>query len=189
MASDWDKEEAVQTTNSRRWAVALTLLLVTAAATGCGYALVGKGSNIPADVRQIYIEPLTNRTPRSQVDQVLTRAIAEEMVNRRRFEVLASEDGADAVLRGEVLAFAVTPVSFDEQGRATEYEIVIRAGMRFARTDEDETVLWSNDQYVFRQSYAVELSDLEYIDREDLALEEAADRFAETMVSDLQEGF
>lgn len=167
----------------------LALLLAVLATTGCGYALVGRGSNIPADVEQVFIEPLANRTPRSQVEQVLTRAIADEMVTRRRFEVLAAEEGADAVLGGEVLAFAVTPVSFDDEGRATEYEIVIRAAVSFTRTDEDETVLWSNDQYVFRQNYPVELSDLEYIDREDLALEEAAERFAETMISDLQEGF
>ena len=65
--------------------------------------------------------------------------------------------------------------------------------MEFARVpvgEEDEgEVLWSNNSYVFRENYPLDLSDLEYFDREDLALEEAAQSFAETMVSDLLEGF
>jgi hypothetical protein len=50
-------------------------------------------------------------------------------------------------------------------------------------------VLWQNDRYVFRQSYPITVSETEYIDLGDQALQEAAERFAETMVSDLLEGF
>lgn len=169
------------------------LLLAALATSGCGYALVGRASNVPDDVRAVYVEPLDNRTSRSQVDQFVTRAIADELVTRQRFQVLSSESGADAVISGAVTAFAVTPVAFDDQGRATEYEIVIRAAMEFARVpvggEEEGEVLWSNNSYVFRENYPLDLSDLEYFDREDLALEEAAQSFAETMVSDLLEGF
>lgn len=166
---------------------ALGLLLLTL--TGCGYALVGRGTgNVPADVREVYVRPLENRTQRSQVEQALTRAIANEMVTRNRFSVVGSAEGADAELSGAVVGFDVRPVTFDPTGRATQYEIVVVAQIVFKRVGSDEAI-WSSDRYVFRESYDLQATETEYFDREDEAIEEAAERFAETMVSDLLEGF
>lgn len=172
----------------------LLLLAVGCTLGGCGYSLVGRASNIPDDVRRVYIEPLINQTNRSQVEQFLGRAIADEMVTRQHFAVVSGAQDADAVLSGTVTAFAVTPVTFDADGRATEYEIVITARMAFTRRDgdddpENDVVIWSNDRYVFRESYEVDVSPEAYFDQEDEALEDASERFAETMVSDLLEGF
>lgn len=168
--------------------------LVLLSSTGCGYNLVGRASNVPDDVRRVFIEPLVNQTNRDQVEQFLTRSIADEMVTRQRFAVVRGAAEADAVLSGTVLSFTVTPVAFDNQGRATEYEIAITARVRFARQDGDsdptnDQVLWSNERYVFRESYEVEVSEEAYFDREDEAIEDVSERFAETMVSDLLEGF
>jgi outer membrane lipopolysaccharide assembly protein LptE/RlpB len=168
--------------------LAATLLLSAALLSGCGYALVGRSSNLPADIRAVYIKPLENRTQRTQVEQFLTRAIADELVTRKRFSVVGSEGEATAELSGAVVAFGVTPVTFDASGRATEYEISITAAVAFKRTGEDKP-LWSNDHYNFRESYPVEVSETAYFDREDQAIERASKRFAQTMVSDLLEGF
>jgi len=178
----------VDSTHLRRL-VLLPVLAAIVATSGCGYALVGRASNVPDDVEAVYVEPLQNRTGRSQADQFLTRAIADELVTRRRFTVLSSGEGSDAVISGAVTAFGITPVAFDEEGRAIEYEIVITAAMEFRRSGEEGEVLWQNDRYVFRQNYPVEVDETEYFDRGDQALQEAAERFAETMVSDLLEGF
>jgi hypothetical protein len=109
-------------------------------------------------------------------------------VTRQRFTVVADASQADAELSGTVVGFGVTPVSFDSAGRATEYEIAITAQVIFKRRGAED-VLWRNDRYQFRESYPVEVSSTGYFDRETLALEEVAGRFAETMVSDLLEGF
>lgn len=160
---------------------------LVAALSGCGYALVGRGSNIPADVKEVYLRPLENRTPRSQVEQFLTRSIAEELVTRQRFAVVASAEGADAEISGAVVSFATTPVTFDPEGRATEYEISITAQLAFKRVGSDQ-VLWSNDNYNFRETYPINATS-GFIDFEDEAIERASERFAETVVSDLLEGF
>lgn len=165
------------------------LLLAAVASSGCGYALVGRASNLPEDVRKVYVKPLENRTQRSQVEQYLTDAIADELVTRQRFSLVSGSEDADAELSGVVMAFAVTPVTFDSEGRATEYEISITARMVFQRPDVEDGVLWSNERYVFRQSYEVEVSETGYFDQEDVAIRDASSRFAETMVSDLLEGF
>jgi outer membrane lipopolysaccharide assembly protein LptE/RlpB len=177
----------------RRCAAGALLLMGTLGASllilsGCGYALVGRASNLPADIKNVYIRPLENRTPRSQVEQALTRAIAEEMVQRQRFAVLGGPEGADAELSGAVVFFGATPVTFDPSGRATEYEISLTAQIAFKRTGQDQPI-WSNDRYTFRETYEIQATNENYVDLEDDAIERAAERFAETMVSDLLEGF
>ncbi len=166
-------------------AVALLLL----GSVGCGYALVGRASNLPEEVRKVHVEPLENRTSQSQVDQLLTRAITDELVTRRRFTVVRTGAEADAQLSGSVISFQTIPTTFDDRGRATEYEMSIVADIRFVRTNEEATVLWSNDRYLFKESYAVEVSQAAFFDRQNQAIEEVAERFAETMVIDLLEGF
>jgi len=156
--------------------------------SGCGYALVGRGSNLPVDIKSVYIRPLENRTPRSQVEQEVTRAIAEELVQRHRFSVVGSAEGADAELSGAVVGFGVTPVTFDPSGRATEYEISLTAQIAFKRMGQNEPI-WSNDHYTFREKYPIDATSADYVDLEDQAIDRAAQRFAETMVSDLLEGF
>jgi outer membrane lipopolysaccharide assembly protein LptE/RlpB len=156
--------------------------------SGCGYALVGRGSNLPPDIKSVYLRPLENRTPRSQVEQALTRAIAEELVQRQRFSLVGAPEGADAELSGAVVAYGATPVTFDPNGRATEYEIALTAQIVFKRTGQEQPI-WSNDRYTFRETYPIEADNVNYVDLEDDAIERAAERFAETMVSDLLEGF
>lgn len=167
---------------------ACALIAVTAALAGCGYSLVGRGTNVPEDVREVYLSPFENRTQRQQLDQFVTEAIAEELTTRRRFDVVGEQSNADADISGVVTAFGLTPITFDDQGRATEYEISVTAQVLFRRIPGDE-VIWRADNYVFRETYEVELGEGGFLDLEEQAIRDAAERFAETMVSDLLEGF
>jgi outer membrane lipopolysaccharide assembly protein LptE/RlpB len=185
-----------QTTRRRRGSSAVFVLAVaTLSLAGCGYSLVGKASNIPQDVRSVYVEPLENRTPRQQVEQLLTQAIVEELVTRRSFEVVNKAEDADALLRGKVMTLTLRPVAFDPQGLATDFEISITADMRFERAVRDPAqtepeVLWKNARYLFRQDYPVEATNsLSYLDRENEAIRETAESFAKTLVTDLLAGF
>ncbi|MEM7052348.1 MAG: LptE family protein [Acidobacteriota bacterium] len=156
--------------------------------SSCGYSLVGRGVNIPEHIEAVYLEALVNRTQRSQVEQFLTRAIADELTTRRRFDLVARAEDSDALLQGSVEQFAVTPITFDPEGLATEYEISITVKVAFTERETEEE-LWKNERYLFRENYAVDDSSTDYFDRENDAIEEAAEAFAETMVSDLLEGF
>jgi outer membrane lipopolysaccharide assembly protein LptE/RlpB len=166
----------------------LVLATVLAPLLGCGYALVGRGTNIPENIQRVYLSPLENETRRSEVEQILTRALAEELVSRRRFTLVNEATQADAVIDGRVIGFDATPLIFDEEGRATEYQITITAAMRFRDRGADK-VLWENDRYVYKESYPVDPAQADYFDREKLAIEEAAGKFARTVVVDLLEGF
>ncbi len=177
----------------QRTLACLAYILTAALLAGCGYTLVGQASTIPEDVRKVYIESLVNETQRAQVEQILTQAITDEMVTRRRnFTVSSNASDADAILRGKVVSFDVRALTFDPNGLADNLEISITADMRFERPpapgqDEGEAI-WSNSRYFFREDYPVE-EGADFFDRENLAIEETSVRFAETMVTDLLEGF
>lgn len=164
------------------------IVSLSMAAIGCGYALVGRGSNIPEDVRVIYLSPLENNTRRAQVEQILLQAIADEVVLRGRFDLSTAEEGADAVLDGSITGFLVTPVRFDADGLAEEYEISISATMEFHRTPGGE-ILWRNPNYIFRENYVLTEEQTSFFDREILAIEAVAELFAKTLLTDLMEGF
>jgi outer membrane lipopolysaccharide assembly protein LptE/RlpB len=155
----------------------------------CGYALVGRASSLPADIRAVYVAPLENQTPRAQLEQFLTTALTDELVTRRRFTIVRGTGDADAQLEGKVTQFRVTPVTFNQDGRATEYEITIIAAMKFHRTSAGEAVVWENDHYLFRETYEIDESAEDFFDRENEAIAKASQRFAESMVADLLEGF
>lgn len=179
---------------SRRTALRLVLAaLLVGLLAGCGYSLVGKGSNLPEDIKAVFVQPLENSTKRAQVEQILTEAVTNELVTRRRFEILNSETGADAVLRGKVVDFAVRPVSFDSDGLANNFEILITADMTFERPprggETEPEVIWANSRYLFRQDYPLDEDGADYFDRENLAIEETSVEFAQTLVTDILEGF
>lgn len=172
-------------------AAAMLSVLVLA---GCGYALVGKASNIPEDIRTVFLQAFENQTTRVEVEQFLTQAVADELVTRPRFDLVSTEAEADAIIRGTVTALRVAPITFTNDGRAQEYELTIVADVSFRRTGqtpagEEGEVIWANSQYQFKESYEVESADSDFFDRENLAIEDSAERFADTMVTDLLEGF
>lgn len=136
----------------------------------------------------MYIGTLKNETQRLEIDQILTEAIIDEMVNRRRLEVVSSRTDADSEVSGAVTNIGVLPVAFDPEGRATEYQVTISAKMLFVRLDTGEE-LWRRDLYQFRDTYPVDESESTFFDRETIALERVSGTFAETLVTDLMEGF
>ncbi len=175
------------------YAATVPALAAALALGGCGYTLVGKASNIPEDIRSVFLQPFENRTGRVEVEQFLTQAIADELVTRPRFDLVATEAEADALIRGTVTGFRVAPITFTSDGRAQEYELAIVVDVSFRRVPspaaEEGEVIWANDRYQFKESYEVESADSDFFDRENLAIEDSAERFADTMVTDLLEGF
>jgi outer membrane lipopolysaccharide assembly protein LptE/RlpB len=166
---------------------ALAALLLALA--GCGYALVGRSANIPADIKAVYLQPLKNNTQRPQVEQSLTQAIATELVTRQRFSVVSSEGQANAEIVGTVTGFAETPVTFDQTGRANQYELAITAQITFKRVGAEGKVIWKSDRYTFRENYPLDPTAADFFDRENETIDKASKRFAQTLVTDLLEGF
>jgi len=167
-----------------------SLLIASLALAGCGYSLVGTGSFLSPDIQTIHIPTFTNRTTRVELEQIVTRAVTEEFVSRGRLRVMGSPPEADVLLRGTITGFGLTPVAFDDQGRATQYQVNVRAVIELVdRRGEEEQTLWKNDQYYFAEDYSVNPEEVDSFDQETRAIREIAVRFAESLVSSVLEGF
>ncbi len=163
---------------------ALTLLTVS-----CGYALVGTGSFLPPEVKTIQVPAFVNRTTRVELEQRVTQAIAEEVVSRGRLRLVTSPAEADVILRGEVQSFNINPVAFNEQGRATQYQVSVTAKIELVNHRQDDKVLWKNDNYLFTENYAIDIATADAFDQESRAIREIAERFSRSVVTNLMEGF
>lgn len=168
--------------------IGLTAVVSALGLCGCGYSLVGKTSTLPPSIRVIHFQTLANKTMRVGVEQRLSSEVAKELASRGRFSVQAQTAGADADLAGEVTGFDLFAVAFDDAGRAKEYQVRITAHVSL-KTIPDEKVLWENPSFTFQENYALSTSAASYVDRENEAIDRVAERFAESLVSSLLEGF
>jgi outer membrane lipopolysaccharide assembly protein LptE/RlpB len=172
----------------RRAAGVAGLLAALTLATGCGYTLVGKASSLPESIRVVQFTTLENRTQRVGLEQRLSAEIARELVSRGRFKVQSGADGANAVLSGAVTGFDLYPVAFDSQGRATDYQVRVTAQVSLKTIPEGKPI-WENPSYTFRDNYQFSVSAVNYVDRENDAIDRVAGRFAQSLVTSMLEGF
>ena len=162
--------------------------------SGCGYALAGRGSFLPATIRTVGIPTLENRSTFFQVEDMLTDKIRAEFIGRGKYAVNPEAAGADAVLTGEVLLISVTPVGINEQQLASRYLFTVAMKMAFteARTQD---VLWSNDSLVFRGEYELQTRTAEnirgdsFLDQERSSMDRIATDVARTVVTAILEAF
>jgi outer membrane lipopolysaccharide assembly protein LptE/RlpB len=168
--------------------IGLATVVSALALCGCGYTLVGKTSTLPPSIRVIHFQTFANKTTRVGLEQRLSSEVAKELASRGRFSVQAESTGADADLAGEVTGFDLFAVAFDDAGRAKEYQVRITARVSL-KTLPDEKVLWENPSFTFQENYALSTSAASYVDRENEAIDRVAERFAESLVSSLLEGF
>ncbi len=127
-------------------------------------------------------------TQRVGLEQRLSAEIARELVSRGRFKVQVSAERADAVLSGAVVGFNLFPVAFDSQGRATDYQVQITARVSLKALPEGKPV-WENPAFTFRGNYEYNATAATYLDRENDAIDRVADRFAQSLVTSMLEGF
>jgi outer membrane lipopolysaccharide assembly protein LptE/RlpB len=165
---------------------ALAPLMLFAA---CGYALVGHSNFLDPGIRTIQVPAFVNRTTRVGLEQRVTQSVAEEFVSRGRLKLVGAPSEADVILKGSIDSFGIFPVAFNAQGRATQYQISITANIELLDHRKEDKVLWKNDQYRFTENYQVNLDSTDAFDQETRAIQDIAVRFAETLVTNLLEGF
>ena len=168
----------------------IVVLLLLAEVSGCGYHLVGTTSFLPEDIETLHVEKFVNQTKWVDMDQRLMEALTLEWVRRRRLQLVDNPDQADVVLSGTIQRLAVIPVSYDDQGRANEYQMSLQAMVQLkdVRAEEAE-VLWEDKAFSRRTSYAVDPVAVNYFDRQNIAMTELSSDFARALVTAVLEGF
>jgi hypothetical protein len=162
---------------SRRLGV-LAVAVAIVGLSGCGYSFHG---TLPRHIRTIAVPMFENRTLQPNVDSIITRAIVQAFATNGRLQVVRRAD-ADAVLEGQVMAYSVGPIAFDQTLNIVQYRLGVTLNLTM-RDLRRNTVLFQqagvSEQADFRVVGAVSTT----IDLEETALSTAAGVIARNVVS------
>ncbi|MGO9126515.1 MAG: LPS assembly lipoprotein LptE [Terriglobales bacterium] len=170
-------------------ALRVSFLALCLATAGCGYHTAGKVATIPESVRTIAVPAFINQTHTYRIEQMLTAAVVREMVLRTHYHIINQSDAdADATLKGTVLSTYTTPMTYDSQtGRAASVLVVI--SMSVTLKDKQGKVLYQNPSYLFREQYEVSRDPNSFFEEDTPANQRLSRDFAQTLVSNILEGF
>ena len=171
----------------------LGVLCGGAFSSGCGYALAGRGSFLPAYIKTIGIPTFANRTVVFNLETMLTQKVRSEFIGRGKYQILPEAGGVDALLTGEVTADNIQPASFNPQQLASRYAITLTAKIELRDLRENK-VLWENPSVMFRQEYDATagrsvVDPAAFFQQDTNALERISTEFARTIVSAILEAF
>lgn len=173
----------------------LTLIVVAAiTGSGCGYALAGRGSFLPADIKVVGIPLLENRTTRLRFEQVMTEKIRKEFIDRGKYEIRPTTTGADAVLSGTITGIDFQAVGLTDQQQASRYLFTVTMRVQFTDARNSQ-VLWSNEALVFREEYDLktrgngQIDGAVLLEQEGPAVERLSGDLARAVVTAILEAF
>jgi outer membrane lipopolysaccharide assembly protein LptE/RlpB len=167
----------------------LTLLLLLATLTGCGYHQAGSATHIPANVRTLAVPIFTTRTQAFHTEMAFTQATIRELNTRTRYRIVNSDTAdADAVLTGTILSQTVAPLTYDATtGQSSSYLLSITA--KVVLTARDGHVLYRNDAILYREQYQSTQDLSGFIQEDSAAVRRVARDFAQSLVSDMLQSF
>jgi len=167
-------------------------VLCVVSATGCGYALAGRGSFLPAYIEKIGVPTFVNRTTVFNLETLLSQKVRSEFIGRGKYQILPESTGVDALLTGEVTSVSLTPASFNTQQLASRYALTLTASIQL-RDMRANKILWENPSVMFRQEYdatgGTSALDPAFFQQDVNALERISTEFARTIVSAILEAF
>jgi Lipopolysaccharide-assembly len=163
--------------------------------SGCGYALAGRGSFLPASIRTIGIPTFTNRTSVFNLETTLTQKVRAEFIGRGKYDIQPDATNVDALLTGEVVAVTINPASYNATQLASRYAITMTAKVEL-RDTRANVVLWDNPSLLFREEYEAAgaagqtaIDPAAFFGQDTQALDRLSTEFARSIVSAILEAF
>ena len=171
----------------------LLLVIAATAASGCGYALKGRGGSLPAHIRRIGVPMFQNESSTPDLDRVVTEAVLRELRSKGGYVVVSDATGVDAVLTGTIRQLDFKVAAFTDQRLASAYALTLQASVEFKDVKESKVtccpgVVRATEQFDVRGSSTV--NDPSALFSQDAnARERMAQQFAKTLVAQILENF
>jgi outer membrane lipopolysaccharide assembly protein LptE/RlpB len=164
-------------------------LVALVALAGCGYHAAGHSSRLPENLHVLAVPMFVNQTQTYRVEQLLTRDVVREFIERTRYRVVnEAADSADATLKATVLSAQTAPLTYDPQtGRISSAMVTV--SLKVSLVERNGRVLFDNPNYTFREQYQVSREVTSFFAEETPALQRMSRDFARTLVSDVLEAF
>ncbi len=167
--------------------LAIPFALLLTLTSGCGYRMAGK-MELPPDSRTIAVPVFYNNTFEPILEQFMTSAVKREFMTNSRLAVVNNTRDADLVLKGTILSYGLTPLSFDpSRSVVMEYRIHITVHV-VLEDSRSHTILMEEPALEAVSEYRVHADTSANRVAQDRAIEEAGRLFAENVVSRILEG-
>jgi outer membrane lipopolysaccharide assembly protein LptE/RlpB len=171
---------------TRRGALAVLLAPLAAVALGgCGYSL---RTSLPPGIQSIHVPVLENRTQEPGIEDFITQALTQAVVQSGRVRIARNAQDADAVLEGAVVEYRLNAISFDRSANVTFYRLIIGLSLVFKDLKQNQ-ILWKQDRIEERADFQVAGQVTQTLAREEAAVQRAAVDVARAIVSFALEGF
>ncbi len=158
--------------------------------SSCGYHATPVGGIVPENVKTIAIPVFINGTNEPYVDVEITKAVVEEFLTDGRLQVVSLE-AADVVLRGRVVRFDLTPLSYTVDSYVQQYMVNISVNVSIEEA-KSQKILWQEQglSTIFVSSYPITIGDITATKiAKDGAIKNASKDIASTLRSRVLEGF
>lgn len=166
----------------------LVTVLIVLLAGSCGYKVSGRYNGLPEGIRTIAVPVFDNRTPKFELEQVLTEAIKRELAERSNREVVSDKETADAVLTGTILSYSTTPIGIKSENVGSSFSVMMVVDVSFYERKTGK-VLYANPQFVIREEYTLSNQTKDFFLEEGPAIERASRSFAASLVPTILESF
>lgn len=156
--------------------------------TGCGYHLPESSETwIGGEDRILYVDLFENQTVEPYVENFITDALVAEFSRSRLVELTESPELADLKLKGEVVKFKSSAISYSSTDEITDYRASMKVAVWLQRSENNEK-LW---QKTLSQSedYRAAVNKNDQLEGERLAAREVAKRLAEDIYAQLLNNF
>lgn len=159
----------------------LVAVSVALAVAGCGYST---NTRTAKDIKTIYVPFFENKTSEPNLEISVTERIIRNLINDNTLKVVP-ENGADAVLDGQIIDFKNQPFSFNQNLNAEEYHVVVTVVCTLFNRRTNEPI-WEKRNFVGDGSYFVEQVEggRTFNDAVDESIKEITDRILNLTVQD-----
>lgn len=162
----------------------LLLTLITALLAGCGYGVRG---SLPEHIKTVAVPVFRNKTQEPAVENGITSAVVAAFVNSGRLKVVPL-DQADAILDGEIVGYAIEPLTFDRRLNAREYRLRVVLNIQF-RDVRKNAMLWREEGLSEVSDFRVVGQVSDTISREEGAVRQAAVEIGRKLVTQVVDRF
>lgn len=165
------------------WAPGVALVFTLAS---CGYALVGRGSSLPLNIKTASIPVFENQTDEPELETIVTGVVKDEFIKDGRLKI---EDSvlADSVITGVITKYRLQPLRYDADNNVSEYRVILNILITHtdSRTEEKLSSRVVKTNWRYRADPAI--SEAEALRRD--AIESATEVAAESILSLVIEAF
>lgn len=112
---------------------------------------------MPGDVKSIAVPFFKNHAQKPDIETIITTAVIDEFTNSNLAKVV--DENSEAVLKGVITEYILTPVSFSKNDVIQEYRLSIKLEVELVRII-DGKVLWQDKNVSDYEDFKVNTADI-----------------------------